>query len=147
MSVYLKLLHGRDDPNQDMHDWGFNGPVLGPFEAVHFTYCVHVRCFWDWDGTTRDALELSFTDDMLTYEGKHYGDFEIATSFGSDTPAAAAHDPAGPELLEALVDQTEAAQAVIDAWAEGDLAAAVRWLDASTATARAAVAKAKGGAQ
>jgi hypothetical protein len=49
---------------------------------------------------------------------------------------------AAPEFFEALAEQTEAAQAVIDAWAEGDLAAAVRWLDASIATALAAVAKA-----
>jgi hypothetical protein len=46
-------------------------------------------------------------------------------------------------LLEALEGQTEAAQTVIDRWAEGDLAAAVRALDASIAPARAAIAKAK----
>jgi hypothetical protein len=50
---------------------------------------------------------------------------------------------AGPELLNALEDQTNAAQAVIDNWASGDLAAAVRSLDVSIATARAAFAKAK----
>ena len=48
---------------------------------------------------------------------------------------------AAPELLNALEDQTNAAQAVIDNWASGDLAAAVRSLDASIATARAAIAK------
>jgi hypothetical protein len=50
-------------------------------------------------------------------------------------------------LLDALEGQTEAAQAVIDHWAEGDLAAAVRGLDASIDGARAAIAKAKGGGQ
>jgi hypothetical protein len=54
---------------------------------------------------------------------------------------------AARDLLEALEDQTEAAQAVIDHWAEGDLAAAVRGLDASIDGARAAIAKAKGGDQ
>ena len=53
---------------------------------------------------------------------------------------------AAPELLDALEAHTEAAQAVIDAWAEGDLAGAVRWLDATLAEARAAITKAKGGA-
>jgi len=52
---------------------------------------------------------------------------------------------AARDLLDALEDQTEAAQAVIDNWAEGDLAAAVRGLDASIEGARAAIAKAKGG--
>jgi hypothetical protein len=52
---------------------------------------------------------------------------------------------AAPELLTALEGQTEAAQAVIDNWAKGDLAAAVRGLDAWIAPAYEALAKAKGG--
>ena len=50
---------------------------------------------------------------------------------------------AAPDLLEALEAQTAAAQAVIDAWARGDLAGAVRMLDGSIPAARAAIAKAK----
>jgi hypothetical protein len=50
---------------------------------------------------------------------------------------------ASPDLLDALEAQTTAAQAVIDSWAEGDLAAAVRELDASIPDARAAIAKTK----
>jgi hypothetical protein len=46
------------------------------------------------------------------------------------------------ELLEVLDAQTDAAQAVIDAWERGDLAAAVRMLDASIPAARAAIARA-----
>ena len=53
---------------------------------------------------------------------------------------------AASDLLAALETQIEAAQAVIDAWCEGDLAGAVRMLDAALADARAAIAKAKGGA-
>lgn len=50
---------------------------------------------------------------------------------------------AASDLLAALEEQTDAAQAVIDHWTEGNLAAAVRALDASIADARAAIAKAK----
>jgi hypothetical protein len=64
--------HGRDN-------WGFDGPVLGPFEAVHFTYTTHVRCFPR--GSDAEALELRYHADMLVYDGKYYGDFAIATSF------------------------------------------------------------------
>lgn len=53
---------------------------------------------------------------------------------------------AAQDLFAALQTQTEAAQAVIDAWSEGDLAGAVRMLDASLADAQAVIAKAKGGA-
>ena len=31
-----------------------------------------------------EALELCYRDDMLVHEGKYYGDFEIAASFGGD---------------------------------------------------------------
>jgi hypothetical protein len=98
MSVYLKLMHGRDHPDQQMNDWGFDGPVLGPFEAVHFTYTTHVRCFPKGSDGDAEAIELCFHDDMLVYEGKFYGDFEIAASFGSHTPKS----KLPPELLEAL---------------------------------------------
>ena len=51
------------------------------------------------------------------------------------------------DLLDALEGQTAAAQSVIENWARGDLASAVRRLDTTIATARAAIAKAKGGCQ
>jgi hypothetical protein len=50
---------------------------------------------------------------------------------------------AAPDVLDALEAQTDAAQAVIDAWAKGDLAGAVRMLDGSIPAARGAIAKAK----
>lgn len=50
---------------------------------------------------------------------------------------------AAPGLLDALEDQTAAAEAVIDAWEQGDLAMAVRALGASMVDARAAIAKAR----
>jgi hypothetical protein len=86
MTVYLKLMHGRDHPEQQMNDWGFDGPVLGPFEVVHFTYTTHVRCFPEGSDGDIDAIELCYHDDMLVHEGKYYGDFEIAASFESSTP-------------------------------------------------------------
>jgi hypothetical protein len=89
MTVYLKLLHGRDDPNQQMDDWGFYGPTLGPFEAVHFTYATHVRCFPAGSDGDSEAVELCFFDDLLVYDGKYYGDFEIAASFGAKAKGGA----------------------------------------------------------
>ncbi len=79
-SVYIKLFHGRDDPEQDMDDWGYNGPTLGPFEAVCFTYCTDVRCIIN--EMTGEDLRLSFHTDMLVHEGKYYGDFEIVAKEG-----------------------------------------------------------------
>jgi hypothetical protein len=50
---------------------------------------------------------------------------------------------AARDLFEALDAQTAAAQAVIDAWARGDLAGAVRTLDGSIPAARAAIIRAR----
>ena len=107
MTVYLKLLHGRDDPDQHMHDWGFAGPVLGPFEAVHFTYTTHVRCFPEGNHGDSDALELCFHDDMLVYKGKYYGDFEIAASFdtGDGDRGSRAASPEARALAELVAVQ------------------------------------------
>ena len=49
-------------------------------------------------------------------------------------------------MLDALDAQTDAAQAVIDAWDKGDLAGAVRALAGCIPASRALSAKAKGGA-
>jgi hypothetical protein len=37
MSLYLELYHGRDNVNDDMDDWGFDGPIIGPLELMTFT--------------------------------------------------------------------------------------------------------------
>lgn len=91
MSVYILLLHGRDDPNEDMKDWGFHGPTLGPFAAVHFTYKEHIRCIAD--SAREEEIELGFCDDLLAYQGKYYGDFEIVSDIEPDAPANPKEDP------------------------------------------------------
>ena len=37
--MYLRLYHGRKDPNQQMVDWGFDGPTFGPLSSYVHTYC------------------------------------------------------------------------------------------------------------
>jgi len=75
--VYVRLLHGRNAPDERLKDWGFEGPVLGPFQAVHFTYTWHVRCIpYPEKG---DEIEFEFYDDLLVYDGKYYGDLEIVS--------------------------------------------------------------------
>jgi hypothetical protein len=50
------------------------------------------------------------------------------------------------DLIDAFEQQTEAAQAVIDSWEQGDLAGAVHGLELSLDESVAALAKVKGGA-
>ncbi|HEY4311067.1 MAG TPA: hypothetical protein VGN12_16570 [Pirellulales bacterium] len=72
--LYLRLYHGRKDPDEDMDDWGFNGPTFGPLSAVVMTYLTTVRIY----GTRPcDELWLDTTRDMVKWRGNYYGDFEI----------------------------------------------------------------------
>ena len=71
--VYIRLFHGRRDPNQDMTDWGLDGPVFGPYQAMHTTYSFHVKLLKP-DGSTD---ELYGFQDMLFYGGIYYGDWSV----------------------------------------------------------------------
>lgn len=91
----LVLLHGRNDPAQDMEDWGFNGPVLQNVDYFHNTYnstitigfksnadadMAHGLTGWKlWDDK---VLELMFKDDMVAIKPEggelaFFGDWEI----------------------------------------------------------------------
>lgn len=71
--IYLRLFHGRTNPNQDMDDWGADGPIFGPYEFVHTTYSSLVR-FGKQDG---DCDSLYAVEDMLYYDGVYYGDWTV----------------------------------------------------------------------
>lgn len=83
MSVYLRLLHGKNHPEECLTDWGFSGPVLGPFEAVQVLYKDSVRCAPP-KGEAGEPFVFGFYKDMLVYEEKYYGFFEIVD--GKDLP-------------------------------------------------------------
>lgn len=69
--VYIHLFHGRKDPNQDMDDWGHNGPVLGPFDFAHSTYGCDIKL------SNEVEAELRYVDDMVYYDGYYYGDWSV----------------------------------------------------------------------
>jgi hypothetical protein len=91
-----------------------------------------------------EDLDFRSYDDNSTLDQIQIWDAERGTlaEWKSETFLVA---QAAGDLLAALEGETAAAQAVLDRWAEGDLAGAVRELDAQIATARAAIAKAKEG--
>lgn len=71
--VYIRLFHGRCDPNQNMDDWGSNGPVFGPFSFVHTTYSYHLKL----GRPDENCQELYLYEDMLYYDGVYYGDWTL----------------------------------------------------------------------
>lgn len=93
MTVYLHLFHGRDTPDEELEDWGFDGPVLGPFQYLHLTYRSDLKFSME-ESAYRAAFpedtkmhpyrgqvegHFSFKDDLLVYRGKFYGDISICT--------------------------------------------------------------------
>lgn len=95
--MYLDLFHGRADPDQDMEDWGEQGPIIGPLEYGHTTYSSTLRIRFN-DVNDHDLFfmrevtgynvatgEVFFEDeawleikgDMVFYEGMYYGDWSF----------------------------------------------------------------------
>lgn len=81
--LYLGLFHGRHDPNDQMIEWGFNGPLIGPLMFVHTTYTNNIKlgfqtaddakCYFP---TQTDHM-LTISDDMVLFNSKFYGDWTV----------------------------------------------------------------------
>ena len=41
--VWLRLFHGRNSADEQLDDWGFDGPTIGPLEYVHTTYGSDIK--------------------------------------------------------------------------------------------------------
>jgi hypothetical protein len=90
-TVFIALLHGRNEPDEQLNDWGFAGPVIGPV-VLHWTYGrlnVH-------SPELNDFAELPESDGLVRYDGKFYGDFDILTR--GDEQVAKARRKGGPGL-------------------------------------------------
>lgn len=93
--VYLALFHGRVRPDQQLNDWGFEGPLVGPIRALHVTYQTTYNLFFVDDATAQafgfpdaEENELEFVNGLLHYKGGYFGDWEIQV-----------YDPRPPEVL------------------------------------------------
>ena len=79
--MYLALFHGRQDRKEQMHDFGFAAPLLGPLLYCHPTYLYDIKIKFE---TVEDAhlccgadeqnVILSVLDDMIHFENAYYGD-------------------------------------------------------------------------
>jgi hypothetical protein len=79
--MYMRLYHGRTDPDEQMDDWGFVGPTFGPLACYVHTYCstfrIHAECSFD-------ELWLDKFDGMIRWNGCFYGDMEIFIAKAAD---------------------------------------------------------------
>ncbi|WOF44313.1 hypothetical protein KNJ79_05120 [Sphingopyxis indica] len=98
--VYLHLFHGRNAPDEQLDDWGFDGPTIGPLEYVHVTYMCDIKIaahldvieeffpekfaeMKSWAGG-RELSDvhptdhhLPVVDGLVEHDGKFYGDFSV----------------------------------------------------------------------
>jgi hypothetical protein len=74
-AMYLRLFHGRRNPDENLNDWGLDGPVIGPCVAITSTYAAHVRLHDEND----NELWLEYQGDLLAFDSIYYGDFAIST--------------------------------------------------------------------
>lgn len=102
----LSLFHGRYDPNQEMDNWGFVGPVLEDVLYMHVTYqCDYSIGFlnleaaiaaekvtgWERWGNDEPVLTMKFHEDMVVAkdtDGRlaYYGDWEVMLWAPADKP-------------------------------------------------------------
>ena len=84
--MYLKLLHGRKHSNEEMDDWGLDGPWIGPLRWFHCTYLSSVGIGFE-DGGELGAMSpgeevpspMFFFEGLLYFSGMYYGDWELQT--------------------------------------------------------------------
>ena len=84
MSVYLHLFHGRNDPAEEMVDWGLNGPTIGPLDYVHTTYGTDIKLGADEETAEKFGLDPAFPalgihEGLVVYDGKYFGDWSVST--------------------------------------------------------------------
>jgi hypothetical protein len=84
--LYLALLHGREYPKEQMNDWGTDGPVIGPIRWCHTTYATDIKIEFESaddellyfrDACFPGARHIEIVEDLLTYNGKYYGDWTV----------------------------------------------------------------------
>jgi hypothetical protein len=93
-SMTLTLFHGRNTKDEDMDDWGFDGPLITGINSVSVTYKSHIRFFfndptyaeliatlngWSYEGEVDSLGEVWvwLDDDLFPAGGKYYGDWSL----------------------------------------------------------------------
>lgn len=80
--LYIGLFHGRKDPDEQLDDWGCNGPIIGPLKYIHTTYLSHIKLEFIREADSRlygfntnEMKELTINDEMVLFQDVWYGDW------------------------------------------------------------------------
>ena len=90
MQVELYLKHGRNNPSEDLEEWGFDGPRLQNVIGTHQTYGTAIKVFFateadaraaqgltGWEVWDANSLTMKWKDDLVEAGGKFYGDWGL----------------------------------------------------------------------
>jgi len=79
MSIYIQLYHGHHTADEELEDWGFDGPILGPFPWFHITYGDDIKLGDDPIIVAREEITFPTHDDngFIPFLGAFYGDMSI----------------------------------------------------------------------
>jgi hypothetical protein len=71
--VAIELFHGRISPEEQLDNWGRQGPVF-IVDYVHVTYLCDIKL-----GLPQPAGDgdLHFVEDLVFYDGVYYGDWSV----------------------------------------------------------------------
>jgi hypothetical protein len=88
--IYIGLFHGRSTEDEELEDWGFNGPVIGPLKFWQTTYQHDIRGEFDEKfkefinktykqlGLCTDkAVSLEFRNNLVFIGEEFYGDYSV----------------------------------------------------------------------
>lgn len=106
--IYISFFHGRHSPNEELSDWGFDGPIVGPVE-LQITYET-----WRISGNSwMDDVEIPFEDGCARIGDKYYGDISIGVKRPEPTDADF-HRMMSFEQLKHEMDTTDYEQTAKD---------------------------------
>lgn len=91
--LYIHLFHGRKTPDEELDDWGSDGPVIGPLRYVHGTYMSTLRV-----GCKRDVLARFFPEEEARV-AKHITDYPDTSAYRDDDEILDVFFPFHEDLL------------------------------------------------
>lgn len=71
--TYFRLFHGRNTTDENLQDWGFDGPYW-EVEFVHIPYMSEVQIM---PIGSEDVICLKRIEDLIQFDSKYYGDCSI----------------------------------------------------------------------
>lgn len=85
----IVFLHGRDTVEEEMDDWGYEGPTIEGVAWIHGTYgginvafispeaAQAAQALTGWEMWDEHVLGMKITEDLIEVAGKFYGDWEM----------------------------------------------------------------------